>query len=239
MKTLHKILIVAATLLAVACSSDKNDKRNLSVYDATVTFRPQADGSYYLKQDDTTALVVLNEALKKYPFKGEKRALVQYVVDNDAVTTNKVEGYKTTRDVTLVYIDTTYTKAPVVYDSAKDASYGLAPVTILSGKDYFPTTMVEDGYLCVFFKMMYGNDEVKHEINLLTGTNPSDPYEVEFRHNSNKDDAENTGLYFVCFPLKDLPSTAGKTVTLTLKYKDLASGETKTLGLDYCSRTDW
>ena len=76
------------------------------VYNASVTFRIQEDGSYYLKQDDTTALVVLNSSLSTYPFKDkkEKRALVQYKLyenPENKPANPAAEEYKYTKDVEL------------------------------------------------------------------------------------------------------------------------------------------
>ena len=73
-----------------------------------------------------------------------------------------------------------------------------------------------------------------HYVNLLTGVNPDDPYEVEFKHNAYGDVEGIWGDALVAFRLSDLPDTEGKTVKITLKYNSF-SGE-KSIQFDYCSR---
>ena len=45
-------------------------------------------------------------------------------------------------------------------------------------------TLVEDGYLTLRFRTIYGNTARKHFVNLISTDNPDNPYEVEFRHNA-------------------------------------------------------
>mgnify|MGYP000813506886 FL=1 len=94
--------------------------------------------------------------------------------------------------------------------------------------------IAEDGYLTLRFRTRWGNDGVVHFVNLLTGVNPEDPYEVEFKHNAYGDVNGMSGDALVAFRLNSLPDTEGKTVKLTLKYKSF-SGE-KSIQFDYCSR---
>ena len=54
------------------------------------------------------------------------------------------------------------------------------------------------------------------------GQNPSDPYEVEFRHNAYGDTYGTVGDGLVAFKLVGLPDTNGKTVPLTLKWKSFS-----------------
>lgn len=239
MKLKNIILIASVAILAVSCYGRKDDYKPFLAYNATVTFRPQADGSYYLRQDDSTALIVLNEQLQEYPFKTEKRALIQYRFDENEQNGNKVDGYKFTKNVTLTYLDTLLTKIPEKYDAAKEATYGDAPVGMYIDPSLFPTTMIEDGYLNVCFVIPVGTLEKPHTITLLTGVNPNDPYEVELRHNSNDDDMYSEAFCMAAFPLKDLPDTGGKTVKLTLKWNSLVTGSISSTQFDYCSRTDW
>ena len=104
------------------------------------------------------------------------------------------------------------------------------PIEIV--KDW--VNIAEDGYLTLRFRTRWGNNGVAHFVNLFTGVNPDDPYEVEFRHNAFGDVNGVWGDALVAFRLSDLPDTEGKTVKLTLKYKSF-SGE-KSIQFDYCSR---
>lgn len=71
-------------------------------------------------------------------------------------------------------------------------------------------------------------------MNLLTGVNPDDPYEVEFRHDAEGDDERKWGDGLVAFSLKDLPDTEGKTVTLKLRWQSYSG--TKQANFKFCSR---
>lgn len=235
--------IVALALAAVSLVScyNKSEDNSYSVYSATVTFRLQEDGSYYLKQDDSTALIVLNPSLKDCPFKKEMRALVQYLYDEKEQSGNVVEGYKHTFDVTLATIDTMSMSKPVPYVDGvdMDKEYGADPVGLYIDPNLFPTTMIEDGYLNVFFAFYYFLYNAPHSFSLISGVNPEDPYELEFRHNANGD-GEGSGAYqLAAFSLKDLPDTEGKTVKLTLKWRSLVNNEMTSTQFDYCSRKDW
>lgn len=204
---------------------------------STVTFKTQADGTLFLEVDDTTAIIPVNYTT--YPFKGypEKRGIVTYLTDFS--TTKSVPGYKRTFDVTLTQMDTVYTKNPVASTGSAegdDALYGKDKIGVyLSG---FPHTTVEDGYLFIYFSF-FASGTIPHDINLVTGQNPDDPYEVELRHNAHSDVQMNQYSGTVNFLLKDLPDTNGETVDLTLKWNSFTSGETESVKFKYCSRTDW
>lgn len=233
-----------AVFLSSSCNKEDWRDKVTPIVSATVTFKPQADGSYFVEQDDSTALVVLNKNLKEYPFKEatkEKRALIQYVRVNepgdDVPHPAGIDAYKRTLFVKLAAMDTIKTKNPVVFDPA--AKYGNDPMGLYLSKDIFPTTIIEDGYLNLCFTIPMGSIGVSHEINLVTGVNPSDPYEVELRHNANGDNDEYNRAFIMCFPLKDLPDTHGETVKLTINWNSSVTGKMELTKYDYCSRTDW
>jgi hypothetical protein len=58
-----------------------------------------------------------------------------------------------------------------------------------------------------------------HYINLLTGVNPNDPYEVELRHDANGDIGGSMGDALIAFNLNDLPRKDGQNVKLKLNWK--------------------
>lgn len=79
-------------------------------------------------------------------------------------------------------------------------------------------TSVEDGYLTLHYSTWWGTNPVQHGFYLVTGANPSDPYEVELRHNANGDKKDEQGDSLICFDINSLPDTGGQYKTLTLKW---------------------
>ncbi|MCQ2136238.1 MAG: hypothetical protein MJY67_04905 [Bacteroidales bacterium] len=247
MKRVLTFLALAAAIICCSVSC-KKDKRDLRLFSATVTFKPQTDGTYFMEIDDSTAAVVLNESLKAYPFEKptERRAIVNCVYDMaqkvPETLPSGIGNYKNVWYVEIAAMDTILTKKPVVSkgSAAEDAkAYGSDPIGLYLGNS-FPTTVIEDGYLNVCFNMPVGMIGITHELNLVTGIDDKDPYTMEFRHNANGDYGINaSGARLVCFPLKDLPDTDGKTVTLTLKWNSAVSGKVEEARFKYKSRTDW
>ena len=230
------IIVVLSIIMSASCSKYEAP---VVIYDATVTFKPLEGGFYYLKQDDSTALIVLNKDLQKYPFeKGvEKRALINYRVEKQEASA--VPNYKYTKAIYIGAMDTIYTKHPVSAAGVDPSVFGNDVLGLYLGRDNFPTTLVEDGYLNVSFEMPMGNFGIIHEINLVTGTNPDDPYLVELRHDAKGDVYVTSSRNLVNFSLKDLPDTKGETVPLTVRWRSMVTGEFETVKFDYCSRTDW
>ena len=92
----------------------------------------------------------------------------------------------------------------------------------------------EDGYLTLRFRALWGGQK-PHYINLVTGVNPENPYEVELRHNVNGDPQNYWRDALVAFNLNEaLPDTKGKTVKLTIRWR--SSQGYKKVDFDYCSR---
>ena len=112
-----------------------------------------------------------------------------------------------------------------------DLKYGDDPVEI-GTSDW--VTIAEDGYLTLRSRTIWGDRNKAHFVNLLTGKDPENPYEVEFRHNAYGDvyGAYADGL--VAFKLDSLPDTNGKTVKLKLKW--MAFDGDKSVEFNYCSR---
>ena len=175
--------------------------------------------------DDNTTLLAKN--LKTPVFDGkEVRALVNYTA-----TDEKSDKYS--QVVYVNWIDSILTKKPAPYLSTpaeNDAKYGNDEVDIV--RDW--VTVAEDGYLTLRFRALWGGQK-PHIINLLTGVNPENPYEVELRHNQNGDAKYRVGDALVAFNLNDaLPDTNGKTVKLTIRWK--SSNGDKKVDFNYCSR---
>ena len=221
----------AAISLAGIQSCHKNEDNNHDIYfpNALVTVNPISDNDFYHKLDDRTALLPVGTS--KLPFgKKEVRALVNYTA------TELPEGddkEKYAGAVKINWIDSLLTKQPKPdMGEDNDKTYGNDPVEIM--KSWM--TVVEDGYITLDFATVCGNPNIKHEVNLLTGGNPENPYEVEFRHNAHGDICGTTGNGLVAFSLAGLPDTEGETVKLTLKWKSFSGP--KSVEFDYCTRKD-
>ena len=179
-------------------SCDNDDESVWYAYpNALVTVKPVDSNSFYMQLDDNTTLKPLN--LQGSPF-GDKevRALVNY-----RLRPNNPAPYD--RAVWVYWIDSILTKPAIsVEEMNPDFNYGNDPVEII--RDW--VTVAED-------------------VNLITGENPNNPYEVEFRHNCNGDLNANTWADgIVAFRLDGLPVTDGQSVRLTLRWQSF-SGEKK------------
>lgn len=213
MKRKHFLISAIGAVMAVAFSScsDDNDDKSFELYRPTaiVTVRPNADGSFIMQLDNTTQLIPSN--LKKSPY-GDKevRALVNYtetdVSDND----------QNVRSVEVNWIDSIRTKLPVEnLGDQNDAKYGNDPVEIV--RDW--VTVAEDGYLTLRIRTLWGFPGATHVLNLVTGTNPDDPYELELRHDAKGDTEGTWGDALIAFNLNKLPRTDSDDAVIKLKWK--------------------
>lgn len=146
-----------------------------------------------MQLDNTTALAPSN--LTQSPFGSkEVRALVNYT---------PVESERSNmRMVNVNWIDSIRTKMPVRdMGEQNDRLYGNDPIEIV--RDW--VTVAEDGYLTLRTRTLWGNRGIKHHINLLTGRNADDAYEVELRHNAMGDTRGHQGDAMIAFNLNNLP----------------------------------
>ncbi|ATA89552.1 NigD-like protein [Capnocytophaga stomatis] len=199
--------LFAAVLSLQSCLKDDNIIDTLRPT-AVVTVRPQSDGSFFLQLDDVTRLNPTN--MKKSPFKDkEVRALVNY-------TKEKTDTKQKIENVHINWIDSIRTKKPVPDLGAEnDAKYGNDPIEIV--RDWL--TVAEDGYLTLRVRTQWSRANVKHSINLLTGANSENPYEVELRHDAKGDVGGPMGEALIAFNLNELPRKDAQKVKLKLKWK--------------------
>ena len=243
-KILSSVILLAVLVSLVSCHKD-DPKQFCS---ATVTAKKvKVDKYEYMFQvDDHTAILVQGN----YPFKTreEQRALINFYVrekDKHSVTSFPYPGIRDVWYVELASVDTIYTKPTVASQGKeKDAEvYGDEPMGLVIDPSYFPTTLVEDGYLNLCFSFDVSNPYAYHTINLVTGSDPENPYLVEVRHKVNESNGGGipifTNPFIFNFPLSSLPDTKGETVTLTLKWKSAVSGRYETRTFPYKSRSDW
>lgn len=243
-KYAKKTLLAAAALVTLtslqSClNNDDNYDYSLVMPNAIVTVKPVTDGEkeyFYLQLNEQEKL--WPDGNSSHPY-GEKevRAFVNYT---ETDMPDDVDGEVYSQAVKINWMDCILTKTPVVCQAAEDGNistsdkYGTDPVSLFN--DWM--TNVEDGYLTLHFFTLFGNTGISHELNLLLGLNPDDPYEVYFKHNAHGDNPSKQGEGFVAFCLKDLPDTGGETVDLTLKF-DTFSGQTETVKFKYRTRDDW
>ncbi|MCD8202670.1 MAG: NigD-like protein [Prevotella sp.] len=214
-------VVMVALLTLVACGDD--DKVYVWGIDlgpnATVTVKLIGDDAFYMQLDDSTTLYATN--ITEPPFGNkEMRAFVNY-----REVENIGNGYSKT--VYVNYIDSILTKNSVVYQDEESAEvYGDDPIEIVPA--WF--NVVEDGYLTMCFRTLWGTSNIPHYVNLLTGVNPDDPYEVEFRHNAYGDVDGKWGYGVVSFKLQDMNFNVGEKDTVTLKYNSFSGEKTVKFG---------
>lgn len=207
MKVLQAIAVIVSGFVLQSCLNTGNVDPN--PYDlapnGVVTVKTALDKTVYLQLTEDTTLLPVN--LKKHPFDDQEvRALVSYKDDKSPHV-----GY--TKAVYVNWIDPIPTKALVPSTEKNDEKYGREPLELV--KDQI--TGVEDGYLTVRIRIFAGTPSM-HTFYMVSGTNPDNPYELELRHKNNYDFGDRIMDGYIAFRLKDLPSTNGKTVKLTVKW---------------------
>lgn len=208
-KFLYLIGLAMATVPMLQSCSDDDDS-SLNSYTALVTVVPVSDNSFEMNLTNTVKLIPTN--LKASPFKDkEVRALVNYTYDD--------ETESPLRNVSINWMDSIRTKMPVIDKGVdNDALYGKDCIEIV--KDW--VTIAEDGYLTLRVRTKWGSPGVKHEVNLLSGGNPEDPYEFELRHNANGDTFGEIGDALIAFNLNQLIDTNEPMVKIKLKWESFS-----------------
>lgn len=208
----YSLLLVVLVLSLASCStdSDDNDARRI----ALVTVYPQSAGNFLMQLDDSTMLEPTN--VKTSPF-GNKtvRALVSYCDDGDAAAKM--------RKVSIYRMDSIRTKMPVPTTGADDATaYGDDPIEIV--RDW--VTVAEDGFLTLRLRTIWGNGK-PHVINLVSGRNKDNVYELTLCHDAQGDTAGQMGDAMIAFNLNQLWQNPGNDVKIKLNWKSF-SGEKST-----------
>lgn len=211
---------------------------------ATATVKPLSDGSYYLKLDEDVALRVNNSGWEKFPFETvqERRVMISYISNMKDIEPRPLgmEKFKHIYSVSLTNFDPILQKSIVPHTEDDDKAYGKDFIGVYLDENIFPPTIIEDGYFNILFNVNLYDTSIKHDINLVSGVDETDPYVLELRYNANGDTKfERKMDQYVAFSLRDLPDTHGETVKLTLKwYSPVAQGWTSA-EFKYKSRTDW
>lgn len=192
-----------------SCLKDDNDTSWRPT--ALVTVRPTTGGSVILQLDNKTVLYPSN--LKTSPFGNkEVRALVNYT---------EKESKGNAKTIYVNWIDSIRTKLPVVSKGAvaNDTLYGKDPIEII--RDW--VTVAEDGYLTLRIRTLWGAPRSRHYIHLLSGVNPSNPYEFELRHDAKGNTGGNMGDALIAFNLNPILQAAGQdSVKVKLNWKSFS-----------------
>ena len=206
-------LLLATSTTLQSCLDDNDNSRYVICPSphptAIVTVCPEPTGSFTMRLDDNTSLYPTN--MDKSPF-GEKevRALVNFVADEQAHDKG---------GVVINYIDSIRTKYPVLdLGAANDLNYGNDPIEIV--KDW--VTVAEDGYLTLRIRTIWGPGHTPHYINLLTGINPDDPFELELRHDANGDTRGTYSDALIAFNLNELPRLSSDPVKIKLHWNSFS-----------------
>lgn len=215
----HILLSFASLVIPMVLPSCTDDNDNYDKFrpTAVVTVCPNADGSFVMQLDDETQLIPTN--LKTSPF-GDKevRALVNFTESQPSA-----KAYQT-RNVEVNWLDSIRTKLPVEsLGELDDEKFGNDPIEIVN--DW--VTVAEDGYLTLRIRTVWNHVETPHVLNLVSGINPDDPFELELRHDAKGDTDGNWGDALIAFNLNQLPRTGSETETINLKWKSF-SGDKST-----------
>lgn len=221
-------LVFAAGLVLTSCLKDDNYYGNYFYPNAIVTAKTSESGVFYLQLDDQTTLKPEN--MTKSPYGKEVRALINFT-DDGPWTGNSADGIAFDRKVTVNAIDSVRTKdAVATLGDKNDEVYGTAPIDIITNSWY---TVLEDDYLTLTFCAVWGNPYIYHEINLVTGTDPENPYLVELRHNPLDDNLSFGGVRatgVIAFRLDDLlPGVKGRPDHLDIKFNSFYGDRTLTI----------
>ena len=215
------LLLMLLPVVTIFTSCEEKDVEHSPLYNGLVTIRYTEGDLLYFQLDDVRTLYPVNMNTGKFWVDGQRALINFYVVDEDD------RGF--TDAVYVNWIKPILTKATVESKGVEnDVVYGKDPVEIV--RDW--VTVVEDGYLTLRFRT-YWSGGVTHTVNLLTGVNPDNPYEVEFRHNDYGDYDYYVGDGLVSFDLSKLPDTRGKIVKLKLKW--ISFSGPKSVEFDYCT----
>lgn len=225
------ISILTAGLLCSAvffqsCDVDSDDNMDLLRPTAVVTVCPNDDGSFVMNLDNETVLIPVNMSKSPYGDK-EVRALVNY-------TETGHTGYGVDmRDVRVNWIDSIRTKLPVATTGNDDEVFGNDPIEIVA--DW--VTVAEDGYITLRIRTRWDGSLKPHVLNLVTGVNPDDPFEMLLCHDADGDTFGEMGDALIAFNLNDLPGF-DETVKIKLRWMSFSGEKSTELELLMRSRQD-
>ena len=206
-------------IMTGACSKKGDFDQSLFYPNVLVTVKTADNGDCFLQLDDKVTLKPIN--LLTSPYKKEVRALAR-------VSKVEKDGKPYNHAVHVHWMDSIRTKPAVpTAGDENDKKFGTAPLEIINNW----VTVLEDGYLTISFYGMWGESGKVHYMNLLTGVNPTDPFEVELRHDSNGDLVNGYGrraMGIIAFKLPESLKPSGENKKLKVKYRSFSGEKTVT-----------
>lgn len=208
--------IIGAALSLSSCWNDNDDYIDVRPT-GLVTVYPQADGGFNMQLDDRTILYPTN--LKTSPYKDKVvRALVNFTDDSQRQH-DDIGGSEDIikRYVKVNWMDSIRTKTPVLTSGQDDdLVYGDDPIDII--RDW--VTVAEDGFITLRVRTTWGPYHKPHRLNLVSGTNPEDPFEFVLRHDAQGDVGMELGDALIAFNLNELVNApSSDEVTIKLNWK--------------------
>lgn len=204
------MMTVATFALFMSATSCLKEKSGTSM-EAVVTVK-EASGSCYFQLDDNTILQARN--MTGNPFDTQTRAMLLYV-DYGKSSDISTPGMEV-RSIDVAGIEKILTKDPVESVGMDDPEkYGSDPIDIYNSW----LTVVEDGYVTIHFRSLWGMTGKTHTLNLVKNTDPEDPYLFYLRQNYNGD--VPTGVYrdgVVAFDINDIIADHDKTYNITIRH---------------------
>lgn len=183
-----------------AAYANKEFSGGNGIQTAIATLKNSADGTVYLQLDEHTTMLPLSLPIE---YGGMQRIVCQFTF---------VQGAENGFDCC----------GQVLWAEAIDEGaliHGSVPSS--DGLDIIGDwmTCVEDGYLTVHFRALWGQTGIRHNFTVVSGTDPYDPYVLTLVHDAAgdaQDVREEEAL--VCFDINSLPDTGEDYKTLTLKW---------------------
>lgn len=217
MKKRNLIGLLLGLFVSSVFMTSCDDDNEYPVYRPTalVTVYPKSADSFVMQLDEKTTLIPTN--MKASPF-GEKhvRALVNYDDESELDVSD-------VRNVHVNWIDSIRTKEPVPTTGADDdETYGNDPIEIV--RDW--VTVAEDGFLTLRVRTIWGNKRV-HYLNLVTGVNEGNEYELTLRHNADGDTSDFVGDALIAFDLNGLWGEIQDDIKIKLNWQSF-TGEKST-----------
>jgi len=208
---MKRIFLLAILIpMFIACNKEEEDVEQTVVKMGTIE-NPSQQTNFYLNQDDSTRVWVLNSEIKYYRPKDNQRAVLEYVI-----LTNKPTGSSYNHDVELKDIYEILTKGIFSISPATQDSIGNDPVAV---RDMWVT----GDFLNVEF--IYPGYSKTHFINLVSDTAKADDYtdnkvHLEFRHNANDDYPSLNISGIVSFDISSLRVTGVNSVDFVVHTKE-------------------
>lgn len=222
---MKRIFLLAILIpVFIACNKEEENVEQTVVKMGTIE-NPSQQTNFYLNQDDSTRVWVLNSEIKYYRPKDNQRVIMEYVK-----LTNKPTGSSYKHDVKLKNVYEVLTKGIFSITSATQDSIGNDPVAI---RDMWVT----GDYLNVEF--IYPGYSKTHFINLVSDTAKADDYtdnkvHLEFRHNANDDYPSFNISGVVSFNISSLRKTGVNSVDFVVHTKEFDySNANKTYSFTY------